>query len=396
MNHRKQLTIVSFFLILVAISIVTSGCWVSQFAKYYNDMEAEVNWDQQVTFDYERYQILLDGDIGLPRRYLLDLGGADVNFMTEEDSVTLSEKGNMKLVKGGWVQGASKERTRAKYMVVDSLWSPLFTGKDYFSVYLSVSERICELDGIVGRSLFEDSTATLWVNMDQRQLSIFRIRPELDDTWTEIPIRINLSGLIFVTLDLSGLGEEEFIFDTGFNGGILLKKNPQLALGSDWESRGEVAQTVNGFVTDTLSKIKRELRWDKISVKDQDVYYYNQTVKVENLMGMQFIENYNFVIDYKEERLFLQNRKQQETYNSRKSVRVRYINGNPTIVNIANTPVGRAFKLDIGDILREINKKPVEDDDICSLNDKINSELEAGTIRSISVERKGSVVELYK
>ncbi|MEO0687636.1 MAG: hypothetical protein AAFY76_21950, partial [Cyanobacteria bacterium J06649_11] len=119
-------------------------------------------------------------------------------------------------------------------------------------------------------------------------------------------------------------------------------------------------------------------------------------VKVENLMGMQFIENYNFVIDYKEERLFLQNRKQQETYNSRKSVRVRYINGNPTIVNIANTPVGRAFKLDIGDILREINKKPVEDDDICSLNDKINSELEAGTIRSISVERKGSVVELYK
>ncbi|MEL6699378.1 MAG: hypothetical protein AAFP89_24285 [Bacteroidota bacterium] len=394
MDSLTHATKASLFLLLMAISLLTSGCWVSQFAKYYNDMGVEVNWDQQITFDYERYQILLDGDIGLPRRYLLDLGGADVNFVTEADSITLSEKGNMQLVKGGWVQGASKERSRAKYMVVDSLWSPLFRAKDYFSVYLPVAERICELDGIVGRSLFEDSTATLWVNMDQRQLSIFRIRPELDDTWTEIPIRINLSGLIFVTLDLSGLGEEEFVFDTGFNGGILLKKNPQLALRSDWESRGEVTQTVNGFVTDTLSKIKRELRWDKIFVKDQDVHYYNQTVKVENLMGMSFIENFNFVIDYKEERMFLQKRKQQEAYRERKSIRLRYINGEPTIVKIANTPTSSFYEFDLGDILKEINDIPVENEDICVLNDRIHSELSAGTVRSISVERKGRVMRL--
>ncbi|MEO1416486.1 MAG: hypothetical protein AAFW00_14470, partial [Bacteroidota bacterium] len=145
MNHRKLFTKASLFLLLTAISLLAFGCWVSQFAKYYNDMGVEVNWDQQITFDYERYQILLDGDIGLPRRYLLDLGGADVNFMTEADSITLSEKGNMQLVKGGWVQGASKERSRAKYMVVDSLWSPLFTAKNYLSVYLPVAERICEL-----------------------------------------------------------------------------------------------------------------------------------------------------------------------------------------------------------------------------------------------------------
>ncbi|MEL6133032.1 MAG: hypothetical protein AAFR59_06665, partial [Bacteroidota bacterium] len=187
MNHRKHSKRAYLLWLLVAISVATPGCWVSKFAQYYNSMGVEVNWDQQIKFDYEHYQILLDGDIGLQRRYLLDLGGVDANFMTEEDSATLSEKGNMKLVQGGWVQGASRKRKRVKYMVVDSLWSPLFTAKNYFSAYLPVSERICELDGIVGRSLFKDSTATLWVNMDQRYLSTFHVCPTLDDTWTEVP-----------------------------------------------------------------------------------------------------------------------------------------------------------------------------------------------------------------
>lgn len=379
--------------------ILCSGCWISQAMRTKGGMKSQINWDKEVTFSYEDRRIIFEGYMGQNRRYVFDLGAHDANFMTQSDSIMLAD--HTKILKGGYVMGAGAKRMRVNYMSVDSFWTPLFVARHHFSMYLpeKAESKWCNFDGLIGRELYNDSMATIRLNMDNKTLTQWRQRPELDSTWKEVPIKIGLLGAIHTEISIEGWGKKKFLFDTGFSGNIILQKNPRLPDKGNWHAKGEILQPIGQTITDTLFGYEKSLDWNEIHICCQKIYYTNNTKMVDNIIGMEFIEQFNFIIDYKEKRMFLQERAQSES----KPVGPTHLKikrgaeGRAFFAAIYNTPVHQLFGFKVGDILTSIDHTPVEEDeDLCELNKRINEGLNLGTIQSISVLRGGENKDLSR
>lgn len=165
--------------------------------------------------------------------------------------------------------------------------------------------------GIIGQDLFDIHNQKILIDFDNKQFKLFD-KMENMTNWTELKSKFSNGN---ITLFLTINGEEyPFGFDTGFNGSIYMKeekRNDEIIskLAEKNQIYGLLFYSAAGATFDTIiNKLVKEIRVsDSIVINNVTL---GITDKISNnLVGMKFIQNFNFAIDYPSKRIFSQPRK---------------------------------------------------------------------------------------
>lgn len=172
-------------------------------------------------------------------------------------------------------------------------------------------KRECDFkDGIIGQDVLDVNRKKLLVDFDKR---IIKTIDEIEDpaSWSTFNVKIK-NGYINVFIEIND-HVYRFKFDTGYSGSLILKDIPTASyqdLNTFFSEKryGLLFYAAGGFVKDTLTSYLI----DRIQLND-DLSISNALLSTcpkisENLMGMKFIQNFNFIIDYEEERVLLKPR----------------------------------------------------------------------------------------
>ncbi len=172
--------------------------------------------------------------------------------------------------------------------------------------------------GMVGNTSFdrskdEQKKAILNIDFDNQELTVFENIPS---GWTPIKAEFN-RGYINILLKIKGK-EYSFGFDTGFSGDIIFsEKHSNKSIKSIPNKRvvyGGLIQVAGGGIISTTSETKNV---DKVFLTS-DYTVDNIEMKmlpknVENLVGLSFMQHYNWLLDYEEEKVYIQPRKKEYT-----------------------------------------------------------------------------------
>lgn len=299
---------------LIALFLVSSlllNCNSAQKARLATTQQGTVtaeNYTQEIPFDYYMNLIFLPIEInGKTYQFLFDTGN-DLTVIDDEVSVEINSKSNN--ISGEIFDNSNKSRIMEHISI-----EKLFLGKIEFdnmgaqvTDLSSLSEILgCKkLDGILGSNfirkakwqidyqnkkiLFSDKLDSLIPKESRKGIQV------VGNNWNKLNFDIELNGV-----------SDVFLLDTGYNG-FVTGSNLMYKKIKDKSEINHIKSESLSF--GAFSKNKREELFCKISsmelgdihLKNQTINFYDSKPKIGNL----FLQNYQFVIDYNNRKIYLE------------------------------------------------------------------------------------------
>jgi hypothetical protein len=169
---------------------------------------------------------------------------------------------------------------------------------------------------------------------------------------------------IYLTIDGR---EEEFLFDTGCGYGLLMNRKKTTFKEGDILLEGSTGFTMAGLSGKDTSIFRKEEIFcaENVSFEMEDIHY---SLDVHNsLMGMSFISQFNWIIDYKNNRIFV--KKLQADVNPVKDMNesnpkyLVYIQNNQLIIITRNLSKNPVYPL--GAIIKSVNGVLITAENMC-------------------------------
>ncbi|OQX99205.1 MAG: hypothetical protein B6I24_03255 [Bacteroidetes bacterium 4572_128] len=306
---RNYLKILIFIFLL---SIMLSSCFVFNSVKHVINQELTINSNKKQYFTIgKKNWILLNVEINKEGKQtmLLDTKAPGVLFRKAKPWIdTLPFLFETKGLFNPRVAGG--EKIKREVVRIDTASCKLFSTKNWPISLISMDLVCSDIIGIVGGDFFSMEESKLEINFDDKYLSVIDSIPT---NFTEIKSNFSLiKAGVDIYLTINGI-EYLFGLDTGFNGSMFF--NPKKNDGSEKylkhkvSTYGAMALVAGGIINDTVhTKIA-----DKIYFDDNH-YVENLEVKltngrIQNLIGIDFIKHYNWLIDYGNEKVYIQKRK---------------------------------------------------------------------------------------
>lgn len=197
--------------------------------------------------------------------------------------------------------------------------------------------------------------------------------------------------------------EYKFVFDTGYNGSINMITSPNdqniNSLPSKQIEYGHLFFVAGGKVSGSMeTKIT-----DKIYVNDVNVESEINLVpnNMDNLVGMGFIQNFNWILDYKNKKVYMQPRKtpyiKQEPFfaNPEKmGASFKFFETPVTVVNLVKNGKAETAGLQVDDIIMNINDLDITNIEPCDRSDSVQTILEKSSEIRFLIEREGKRMEI--
>ncbi len=382
---------------ILLIFLLMSGCKLHSFWKHLSEQEFITHHNIPQAFELGndnkiRINVSLNGHNHI---MFFDTRATSALFINDDGRAdTLPEINAPKFMNP---KVATGQRINSKFIRIQTAECKIFTAKNWIIQTIKHPKQDCDsFIGIVGHDDFslgtKKQTEILKIDFDKQEIMLINKVPK---NWIKIKSKFNL-GYIKVFLRVNGI-EYSFGFDTGFSGQIIFSDTSEDSQIAELETKavryGQMFQVPGGeIVNDTLEikNAKKVFLNDSCYVENSDIILSDKIM--ENLIGIKFIKNYNWLIDYKERAIYIQQRKTVITENINYPLKYLGVtfnfNANLTTVKTL-TMGGRAEKagLNIGDDILSINNVDISRIPECERNEKIQKILEHASENIFTVRR---------
>lgn len=262
-----------------------------------------------------------------------------------------------------------------------------------------------DINGILGGTNFgkNEPPQIVKIDFDDNYMELLKESPS--ESWRSVKSKFDFLGNIGVYLQIEGK-ERKFGFDTGFSSDIsLLVKNKKevQSLPTKKVAYGEVYQVAGGIVRDSVeTKTAKNIVvcGTDLQVSESDIALVPNNMY--NLVGMEFIQNFNWILDYKNKKVYLQERKTPYV----KTAAGFY--SNPEILGVsisfASAPVkvktlvrdGKAEKsgLKLDDVVLKVNGVELSEIPPCERSKKVKEIILSSETAVFEVERAGEIHQI--
>ena len=392
--YKKIFIIIIFFLF--------SGCKMVSFIKHLSEQEFITHSNVPQNFELSNNdKILLNVSLNNSSyQMIFDTRATSILFKSKNDWIdTLPEINAPKFMRP---KVATGERINRSFVKIQTAQCDIFTAKNWIVPTIKHLKQNCNnIIGIVGHDDFsigiKKERKILEINFDKQEILLIN---EIPKEWIKIKSKFNI-GYTKIFLLING-NEYSFGFDTGFNGQVIFsKKNTSSHIGKlktkdiRYGQMFKIAGGENVNDTIEIKNAKKVFLNDSSFVENIDIILTDKIM--ENLIGIGFIKNYNWIIDYKESSIYIQQRKTDITENINYPLEYLGItfsfNTNSVVVRTLSMS-GRAEKagFKVGDKVLSINNINISNIPICKRNYQIKEIIKEKNEMKIIVERKGKIL----
>jgi len=326
----------------------------------------------------------VNGEIdGIKTRLLFDTGATrsvlnDIDLIGGKD--ILNEENHNTLAKARGVEGIKFSLIKYK---TKTFSTNLFKSKNKFVLIFDKQiDYFCKKneigrDGIIGLDAFYDSETPVFIDYEHGIIKILDSLPNLN-LYVEIESIIKKRKILLA----SEINNKKInlVFDTGNNGYVILSDNP-------FEERPDVTfESVAFTANNTISFPKHEIYSNKLINVGNLTNSKNFITVIKDYnyagVGLQFINQYNWIIDFENKKLYAKKVKKYESIEVLKlknylNYLSKEINGELIIVFKSD----KTNRFQIGAIIKSVDNNIVSEDNICEIQDMLNKEKDWSTFK---------------
>jgi len=225
-------------------------------------------------------------------------------------------------------------------------------------------------NGILGLDAFYNSETPVLLDYENNTIKILDSIPEMSN-YANIDTIIKNNRIVLIS-EINNK-KIELLFDTGNSGYVLLSE-------SHFNTEAdEIIESISLTANNTLRFPTQELYFNKSidigGINDSHNYITVIDDFKSNGVGLQFINQYNWIIDFKNKKLYAKKIKDYPGSNLKKLINhVKYISiefNNELIIAHKQDPSNR---FQIGAIIISVNNIKVTKENICEIQDMLNKE----------------------
>ncbi|MDR0971030.1 MAG: hypothetical protein LBM25_01435 [Bacteroidales bacterium] len=289
------------------------------------------------------------------------------------NTFTLFEQSNEEPIKDSLVKMHISGAFKPKYMYVDittnDISNDIILWKNHLGIKKYIPSDNCSNNEykVFGMASFENSVIS--INFDNNEISVLDSVYATND-FKEVKSHFDEKNGIYLYLKFDSK-EEKVLFDTGCPITMFKEKFYKNKKDTDTILYGALHNDIDGNI---LYKQKNII--SQIEIEDYGLSPIIYAPKLtDNLLGMSFIQNFNWIIDYKNDKIFLQKRKSSinPKFNPLPLYNTKVIDDNLviTLVNLTKKP-----KYDIGTKIKKVNNEIINKDNICHYMSLLNSTID--------------------
>ncbi|MES2747229.1 MAG: hypothetical protein V4648_02555 [Bacteroidota bacterium] len=310
---------------------------------------------------------------GKPNKLIFDTGS---NISIIMDSTIISSFENKDFGSLGSVKGADGKKTKNRTFTTN-IKTNLFESENMVMIYVNQPKAKCNnnpMKGLIGLFNILSSTYSIHMNFGESSLC------NLDENEKNEMITKNgfeelkceyKNSIIYVFLEIENK-EYKFKLDTGFTENIVVPYSKEIKFenrnyskfeGSFFKSLSSETKGNESIYADMPIKIGNQVVYSNLNS--------SSSIKSQNI-GIGFIKGFDWIIDYKNKKLFYKKNKNRiETSIKYKNPLYSNVVNDKLVVIIKNSNSNSAFNL--GDEITSINSKKVTPENICEMQNLLNS-----------------------
>ena len=278
--NKYKILILSFVLAL-------SGCNIINMGKAIKNQQITLK-KNRVSFDIDENRVIIYDNVN----FILDIGAPNILFNTRVNNFAVIDS-----IFIGKMHKSNGKSIKNKMVILDSINTVLFEGEKMVFRVINKDKNCLGINGLLGSELFENSIVEL--NFENNYIQkLDSLNLKQIKTYQELPVSDFDGFYFFIDLKI-----DDKIFklklDTGSPYDILMKKKNFELIKNNSEIQNYFFGTGNDLDTLLVSKHKITLR-DK--QEDHEVISNNYLKR--NLVGINFMKNYNWILNFKTGQVF--------------------------------------------------------------------------------------------
>lgn len=305
---------------------------------------------------------LLLFDTGAPKSVLFAKANeSDDTFANISTKSAVGEKAVMKVVR-------SEEFSSS---IVKTKYKTFYTVADQYENYSCSEKRI---DGILGIDFYFDSKKPVFLDYKSNTIKLLDNYSKKDyPDYFEADVKFKglLFKHIFVEILVNGK-KERFLFDTGATDGSLYMKTQDEKIYSE-STFESLVFTASGVRSTEMKSIRENsIMIGKFTDVKTDILYLKELPN--NLMGLSFIKNFNWIIDRKAGKMYFKPISGKQFYSqiiNRKSVYVAAYQKKLKIIFLNKSENKKQYK--VGDEIISINNQSITPQNLCEMQNLLNT-----------------------
>ena len=329
-----------FFYTLITFGLLMSSCKISKIIKFSNNQDIRTISNSKIYFINENNRVILGDDINM----LLDTGAPNCFFNKSKNNFYFSDS-----LKIGSLKDAFGKEIGNKLYICD--WNnKLFNSKNLILRSVPFSfDCIKKVNGLIGGETFVDKILSL--NFENNYIEILDKFEVEKSQYSDIEVS-NFDGYFFDIYMTISKKKYSFRIDTGNNYDAILTKASADKIDPHYSS----------------SFFKKEVQVSNF--KDEAIFMVSKNIK-NNLLGVNFLKNYNWILDYKKGKVYLKkiNSINKIIYYNRCTIKQ-----NTLVVNYSNLFIKSSQ-------ITSVNNTKVTQENICEMQDLLNNTEDWNTLK---------------
>jgi predicted aspartyl protease len=393
---------------VIAFCYLESGCTFFKINKYAN-REKYTYYHRFSKFKFDEDQILISTRFSnkVDVDMLFDMGAGLSTVFPDSTLYSILKIPKPIKAPGRTVSADGVKQHRELYLLGN-------INTDWFSIknsFITASKRennfpCSRLSGIWGANSFapgigKKGSKIVIIQMQDTMLAILDSIPSFKN-WNHVEASYNkLSSLFWIKVVL-GSESFDFLFDTGFNGSLIMTSNDF----DNLEKNTQVffnKRTVYGYLTNTLSGSKidtAQIAYSHLQIDEgislDSILILSSKAIAFNVIGMGFIKRFNVMVDYQHRKIYFQPnpnyRRENATFYMVKGFGPKHtVNSGFSIQNIVVDSPAEKAGLKVGDRIISINHILSDSGDKCEI-EKIYRDLDGTRTNNEIVVMRGSEV----
>lgn len=342
--------------IVILLVFVLTSCQFVRLSKAVDRQNIEIS-STPTSFELKNNRILLNNGIG----FCIDIGAPNVIFSSKDkrfniiDSITI---GSLTDVNGRNIEN--------KNFIIEEIKNPFFIVKKGVFKSLDRDLKCSDMNGLIGCELFQNKI----IGLDFQKNEIKNLSFDFDFSDYKQAEIADFDGYYFI-IKLK-INNQIILakLDTGNPYDLILKKDDYQKVKSQeylsfFGSREKIDTLYNSINSIEIGNSSS----NEILIKS------NKYIK-RNLIGVGFMKNYNWIIDFKKGKVYYKKIKENHLELATNKVT---INNDKIIYSQSNN--SKQLRIDLGDEIIIINNQKVTPENICEMQALLNKTEDWGTLK---------------